>query len=206
MARPRRRWNGAFEPSNDDHDLKRRLLLREAGAAFSERGFHNVSLDQVALRLGVSKTVCYYYFKDKNHLLLSCIEIGFQLADQALDTAEATEGTALDKVVAFTRAYVGNITSELGTCAVLTDLQSLAEADLKAVQARQRQFSRRLIRLIKLGLEDGSIQVSDPRVAVSWIVSGPLMIPKLSHLWQSQGTAWLADHYAEFTRRSLSAR
>ena len=107
--------------------------------------------------------------------------------------------------VEFTRAYVRNITSELGTCAVLTDLHSLNEADLKAVRARQRLFSRRLIKLIKLGIEDGSIQVKDSRVAVSWIVSGPLMIPKLIDLWKKQGTAWLAEHYAEFTRRSLSA-
>lgn len=204
-ARGRRRWNGAFEPSTEDHAQKRRLLLREAGAAFSARGFHNVSLDEVALRLGLSKTVCYYYFKDKNHLLLSCVEIGFELAEQALADAEATEGRALDKVVEFTRAYVRNITSELGTCAVLTDLQALAAGDLAAVRRRQRQFSRRLIELIKQGLADGSVAVSDPRVAVSWIVSAPLMIPKLSHLWESEGTSWLADHYAELTRRSLSA-
>lgn len=206
VTRARPRWNGEFAPSSEDHAIKRRLILREAGAAFNERGYHNVSLDEVAVKLGISKTVCYYYFKDKNHLLLSCVEIGFEMADRALDVAEATAGSALDRVVEFTRSYVGNITSELGTCAVLTDLQSLHEDDLKAVRARQRQFSRRLIALIKAGIADGSIQVSDSRVAVSWIVSAPLMIPKLSDLWKSQGTAFLADHYAEFTRRSLSAR
>lgn len=206
MTRARRRWNGEFEPSTEDQALKRRLILREAAAAFNERGFHNVSLDEVAVKLGISKTVCYYYFRDKNHLLLSCVEIGFELAEHALAAAEASDGKALDKVVEFTRTYVKNITSELGTCAVLTDLNSLNEADLKAVRARQRVFSRRLIKLVQLGQEDGSIQVSDSRVAVSWIVSAPLMIPQLSQLWQKQGTAWLADHYAEFTRRSLSAR
>jgi AcrR family transcriptional regulator len=205
-SRSRRRWNGEFSPSTEDQAAKRRLILREAGALFNERGFHNVSLDEVAVKLGITKTVCYYYFKDKNHLLLSCVEIGFELAERALDAAEAAAGQALDQVVEFTRCYVRNITSELGTCAVLTDLQSLNEADLKAVRARQRLFSRRLVALIKRGIEDGSIQVSDSRVAVSWIVSGPLMIPKLSDLWKKQGTAWLADHYAEFTRRSLSAR
>ncbi len=143
MTRARRRWNGEFEPSTEDQALKRRLILREAAAAFNERGFHNVSLGEVAVKLGISKTVCYYYFRDKNHLLLSCVEIGFELADHALGAAEASDGKALDKVVEFTRTYVKNITSELGTCAVLTDLNSLNEADLKAVRARQRVFSRR---------------------------------------------------------------
>jgi AcrR family transcriptional regulator len=205
VARARPRWNGEFDVSSEQQALKRRLMLREAGAAFNERGFHNVSLDEVATRLGISKTVFYYYFRDKNHLLLSCVEIGFELAEDALDVAEAAGGPALDKVVAFTRTYVQGITSEFGTCAVLTDLNSLQADDLKGVRLRQRAFGRRLKKLVDLGLADGSIKVSDSRAAVSWIVSAPLMIPHLTRLWQKQGTAWLCDHYVEFTRRSLSA-
>ncbi|GGC86574.1 TetR/AcrR family transcriptional regulator [Chelatococcus reniformis] len=204
QARPR--WNGEFESSSEQQALKRRLILREAGAAFNERGFRNVSLDEVAVKLGISKTVCYYYFRDKNHLLLSCVEIGFELAEHALDVAEALDGRGLDRVVAFTRTYVEGITSDFGSCAVLTDMNSLHADDLKAVRTRQRQFGRRLIKLVEAGQADGSIDVANARAAVSWIVSAPLMIPRLTELWQSQGTAWLADHYAEFTRRSLARR
>jgi AcrR family transcriptional regulator len=203
VSRPRARWNGEFDVTSEQHNAKRRLILREAGAAFNEHGFRNVSLDEVALKLGISKTVCYYYFRDKNHLLLSCVEIGFELAEHALDVAEATDGKAIDKVVEFTRRYVSGITSELGTCAVLTELNSLNADDLKAVRARQRTFGRRLLKLVEAGQADGSIVVDDARAAVSWIVSAPLMIPRLTQLWQHQGTAWLGDNYAEFTRRSL---
>lgn len=186
--------------------MKRRMILREAGAAFNERGFRNVSLEEVAVKLGISKTACYYYFRDKNHLLLSCVEIGFELAEDALDLAEAANACGLDKVVTFTRAYVRGITSELGTCAVLTELNSLQPADLKAVRARQRAFGRRLIKLVEAGIADGSIEVDDPRAAVSWILSPPLMIPRLTDLWKNKGTEWMADTYGEFTRRSLMAR
>ncbi|MFY4519898.1 TetR/AcrR family transcriptional regulator, partial [Escherichia coli] len=146
MTRARTRWNGEFDPTSAQQALKRRLILREAGAAFSDRGFRNVSLDEVALRLGISKTVCYYYFRDKNHLLLSCVEIGFELAERALDVAENMAAPGIDKVVEFTRTYVEGITSELGTGAVLTELNSLSEADLKVVRARQRLFGRRLLK------------------------------------------------------------
>ena len=200
------RWNGEFEASTQQQTLKRRLILREAGAAFNAHGFRNVSLDEVALKLGISKTVCYYYFRDKNHLLLSCVEIGFELAENALRVAEAADGKGIDKVAAFTRAYVEGITSELGTCAVLTELNSLNEDDLSAVRGRQRAFGRRLLKLVELGQSDGSIVVADARAAVSWIVSAPLMIPRLSGLLHTQGVARLAEHYAEFTRRSLAPR
>lgn len=206
MTRERARWNGEFDPSAEQHAAKRRLILREAGVAFNRHGFRNVSLDDVAVRLGISKTVCYYYFRDKNHLLLSCVEIGFELAERALDAAEALDAPGLERVVLFTREYVRSITSELGSCAVLTELHSLADADLKAVRARQRAFGRRLIKLIDTGRADGSIDIDDPRAAVSWIVSPVLMIPRLAELWGRRGTAWMADSFAEFTRRSLTAR
>ena len=95
MARARTRWNGEFDSSTEQHNQKRRLILREAGAAFNEHGFRNVSLDDVGEKLGISKTVCYYYFRDKNHPLLSCVEIGFGLAEGALDVAEALDGRVL---------------------------------------------------------------------------------------------------------------
>lgn len=206
MARVKAKWNGEFEAPSSQQSAKRRMLLREAAGAFNERGFHNVSLDEVAARLGISKTVCYYYFRDKNHLLLSCVEIGFELAEGALKMAEATQANGLEKMVVLIRNYVEGLTSEIGACAVVADLNSLHEDDLKAVRQRQRTFGRRLEKVVQLGMDDGSIDVTDARAAANWVLSGPLMIPRLSGLWQKSGAEDLAEKYAEFTRRSLSRR
>lgn len=201
----RKRWNGEFETSEEQQALKRRLMLREAGAAFNERGFRNVSLDEIAVRLGISKTVFYYYFRDKNHLLECCVNIGFELAETALDAAEAYEANGLEKVACFMHAYIRGITSEIGACAVLTELNSLQPEVMTAVRKRQRAFSRRVIRLIELGRHDGSISVDDPRAAAAWIISPPLTIPRLTQLWQDGGGARLADQFTAFARRSLAA-
>ena len=48
MSRPRARWNAEIDVTSEQHTAKRRLILREAGAAFNEHGFRNVSLDEVA--------------------------------------------------------------------------------------------------------------------------------------------------------------
>ena len=206
MPRAKPKWNGEFEAVATLQTAKRRMLLREAAAGFNERGFHNVSLDEVAARLGITKAVCYYYFRDKNHLLLSCIEIGFELAEQALDVGETTAGSGLDKVVAMTRSYVEGLTSDIGACAVVGDLNSLQDDDLKVVRQRQRAFGRRLEQLVQSGMDDGSIEAGDARAAASWIVSAPLSIPRLSGLWQKGGIDGLADKYAAYARRALEPR
>ncbi|HWS75543.1 MAG TPA: TetR/AcrR family transcriptional regulator, partial [Quisquiliibacterium sp.] len=106
MTTDTRKWKGEFDATPDQHALKRRLILLEAGQAFNARGYSDVSLDQVAARLGISKTVCYYYFRDKNDLLMSCAEIGMELYESALAVGESTDGKAIDKLVEFIRAYV----------------------------------------------------------------------------------------------------
>ena len=206
MTRAKPKWNGEFDAVASIQTAKRRMLLREAAAGFNERGFHNVSLDEVAARLGITKAVCYYYFRDKNDLLRSCIEIGFELAEQALKVGEGTRGSGLDKVVAMTRSYVEGLTSELGACAVVGDLNSLQDDDLKVVRQRQRAFGRRLEKMVQRGMDDGSIDVDDARATASWIVSAPLMIPRLAGLWQKGGIDALADKYAGLARRALERR
>ncbi len=206
MPRAKPKWNGEFQAVATLQTAKRRMLLRAAAAGFNERGFHNVSLDDVAARLGITKAACYYYFRDKNHLLLSCVEIGFELAEEALGVGEAVPGPGIERVVAMTRAYVAGLMSEIGACAVVGDLNSLQEDDLKVVRLRQRAFGRRLEKLMQAGIDDGSIEVDDARAAASWVLSGPLMVPRLSSLWQKGGIEGLAEKYAGYTRRALERR
>ncbi|TXL74428.1 TetR/AcrR family transcriptional regulator [Vineibacter terrae] len=203
VARIKLRWNGEVESSEEQQRLKRRVILREAGRAFNERGFHNVSLDEVALELGISKTVFYYYFRNKNDVLLSCVEIGFELAEEALRAAETQEGTGLDRIATFVRTYVEGINSELGTCAVFSELNSLHPDDLKKVRKRQRMFGRRVMKLVTQGIADGSVAVEDVKSAAGWIISPPLMMPRVPEFWRDRSGAQLATWYADFARRAL---
>ena len=54
QARPRA-WNNVVVDRAEGARLKRRALVAEAARAFGHRGFHNVSLDEVAIALNVSK-------------------------------------------------------------------------------------------------------------------------------------------------------
>ena len=57
-------------PSRDQlFALKRTALLREAARAFSARGYHDTSLDDVAKTLGVTKPALYYYVTNKQEIL-----------------------------------------------------------------------------------------------------------------------------------------
>lgn len=200
------RWNGEFSTVQEQQDTKRRLLLREAGRAFSEKGFHNTTLDEVATRLGISKTIFYHYFGNKNDVLKACVEIGFEIATRALEQVTERGGNGLDKVVEFVRLYTEGITSELGACAVILEIRSLAADDYKTFNEAQKYFDGKLRAFIQEGLDDGSIDVPDVNVAVNWIMGAPSVMAR----WYRSGgrlTAQeVASQYAEFAKRSLEKR
>jgi len=49
-------------------------MLDVAGGLFSERGFHDVTMDEVALGAGITKPMVYSYFGSKEGLFLACVE------------------------------------------------------------------------------------------------------------------------------------
>ncbi len=206
MAIESQKWKGEFGPTPDQHALKRRMILREAGQAFNARGYSDVSLDQVAARLGISKTVCYYYFKDKNDLLMCCAEIGLELYEHALDVGEAVEGRALDRLVEFVRAYVRGIMSESGMGAMFNDLYALRPESLEIIRKRQRKAFRRLRRLLEQGVEEGSVVAENVIDSANWLLSAPLMVRRLAEAERGRDYTHLADNYAELARRSLEPR
>ncbi len=84
-------------------DVRRRLpraereeqLLSVAQAVFAERGFRAPSMDEIALRAGVTKPVLYDHFGSKDGLIAACIrQAGVQLLRDVDSAVTAASGTA----------------------------------------------------------------------------------------------------------------
>jgi AcrR family transcriptional regulator len=55
--------------------VREREMLEAAGRMFGERGYHAVSMDEIAQAAGVSKPMVYAYFESKEGLFLACVEL-----------------------------------------------------------------------------------------------------------------------------------
>ncbi len=58
----------------DQKNKKREEILTAATQLFSQKGFENFRMEDLAARLQMSKSTFYLYFKDKEELLSACIE------------------------------------------------------------------------------------------------------------------------------------
>ena len=84
----------------------RQAILAAAGELFLEQGYERFSLRKVAERVGYSPTTIYLYFRDKDDLLFTVVDEGFERFGQQLAVAAQSQEDAWERLIALGRAYV----------------------------------------------------------------------------------------------------
>jgi AcrR family transcriptional regulator len=159
-----------------DHDLKRDAVVRAAAQAFNTRGYHNTSLDDVAAALGVTKPTVYYYVASKEQLLFECFQAGLQRIQDAFREAQRSDRPARERLNAVVRGYAEAIASEYGWCMVRAHDHDLGPEMSRQIKALKSGIDQGMRRLLREGIDDGSIGPCDPKItafamagALNWI-------------------------------------
>jgi AcrR family transcriptional regulator len=86
-------------------EARRRQLLDIACTQFAERGFHRVSMDDLARAAGVTKPVIYQHFPSKRALFVAVLEDVSGRLLTVLDAASSRAGSGPGRVVLGFAAY-----------------------------------------------------------------------------------------------------
>jgi AcrR family transcriptional regulator len=82
-------------------------IIKTAAELFGERGYDDVSLDDVAERLDVTKGLLYYYFASKDDLAAAAIEtLGNEWTTRLQELPDALDGPADARLEAIIRAHL----------------------------------------------------------------------------------------------------
>nr|WP_244235052.1 TetR/AcrR family transcriptional regulator [Achromobacter veterisilvae] len=186
------------------HQLKREALLRQAIAAFNQKGFHATSLGDIATSLGVTKAALYHYFPNKHALLYEAFAEALRVGFDAIEQAERKGGTGLEKLQLALKEYLEVTLSEMSRCVIITEEHAL-EPDDRAEIVRQRdRFEAKLRGFVREGIEDGSVIPCDPKLAIFSIFGAVNWVPK----WYSDSGEWnnkqLAKGMSELLCRSIA--
>jgi AcrR family transcriptional regulator len=139
-------------------------LLDTAVAVFNERGYEATSMDELAARLGITKSAIYHHVPSKVELLRMAL-------DRALDslfavTAEpgATDGPAIDRLEHVVRGSVRVLAAELPCVTLLLRVRGNTEVERAALQ-RRREFDRIVTDLVRAAENEGDVRPDvDPAV------------------------------------------
>ncbi len=99
-------------------------ILDAASEVFSEKGFANTQIDEIAELAGLGKGTIYRYFRDKKKLFLSVVDRGLEdLKDTILVEMDKTEDP-LKKIETVIRAYLSFFERKNNLVGVLIHEQS----------------------------------------------------------------------------------
>jgi AcrR family transcriptional regulator len=156
--------------------VKREAVIRAAAHAFNRKGYHNTSLDDIAAALDVTKPTVYYYVTSKEQLLFECFVAGVEQIRTAFRAVKQLEVPARERLNGVLRHYGEAVASEFGWCMVRAEEQDLPPAMSSHIKALKSEIDQGIRRLIREGIQDGSIHPCDPKMtafalagALNWI-------------------------------------
>ena len=117
----------AFQARQRNQDIKRDAVLQTAAHMFLEQGYRRTSMSELAKRLQITKPALYYYFHNKEQILVECYRAGITLIETLLDKALVSRGTGLTKVKAYIEAYAKSVVLyDFGRCVAMLDENELS--------------------------------------------------------------------------------
>src|SRR4051794_7023903 len=168
-------------------------LLDVAVAVFNERGYDATSMEELAARLGVTKSAIYHHVPSKVELL----RLGL---DRALDglfavTAEpgATTGPAIDRIEHVVRGSVRVLTEQLPFVTLLLRVRGNSDVERAALQ-RRRRFDRIVTDLVAAAEQEGDVRPDVDPAVISRLLFGA--VNSVTE-WYRPGGGLTADDLAD---------
>ena len=197
----------AFQARQRNQDIKRDAVLQTAAHMFLEQGYRRTSMSELAKRLQITKPALYYYFHNKEEILVECYRAGITLIETLLDKALVSRGTGLDKVKVYIEAYAKSVVlHEFGRCVSMLDENELSPETRKQVRALKRRIDASIRAYIEEGIADKSIAPCDAKLA-SFAMSGA--INWIGTWYKPAGPLTgleIASHFSDLLTEGLRAR
>jgi AcrR family transcriptional regulator len=139
-------------------------LLEVAVLVFNERGYDATSMDELATRLGVTKSAIYHHVPSKVELLRLALDRALDALFAVTEEPRATTGPAIERLEHVVRGSVRVLTEELPFVTLLLRVRGNSPVELAALQ-RRREFDRIVTDLVRGAEDEGDVRPDvDPAV------------------------------------------
>lgn len=88
-------------------DVKKQHILQSALRVVTDYGFKRTSMEDIAKEAGMSRPAIYQWFRNKDDVFLSCLDMVIEQAFNLAETASAEQTAPKAKTAAYLQAYMG---------------------------------------------------------------------------------------------------
>jgi len=204
-SRPRSPWQPSGERARQ-RAVKREAVILAAARIFRERGYHNTTLDHIASALNVTKPTLYYYLDSKEQIIYECFRVGIGRITQGLAELEQSAACGRAKLEALVHRYAEVMASDFGWCMVRVEEQDLGRLMGRRIKQLKSPIDQGIRRLIRAGIEDGSIRACDPKMTAFALAGALNWIGYWYRAGEPLTPAQIADRFIELFDHGLRPR
>lgn len=146
-------------------------ILIAAARLIAARGFRAVTVDDISAEMGFTKSIVYYYMKNKNEILWRIFEKIDETYANGLDEAFQSGGSPVEQLSAVMQRHCMNVLSHLDWSTIYNrDLNELSEDQRAKVEEHRHQYNRRIQSLFEEGVRTGHFRPAPSVIAVSCLI------------------------------------
>lgn len=161
MAKPKKLMDKKVAPSQKRIRRKSRKeeIIKAASNLFSQKSYHDVTMDQIAGEVGVAKGTIYLYFESKENLYLGILEHTFETIESILEKEIAKEDPAPQKLKKILRLIFQFYFQNMDVLRILTrDETRLIREHFEFTERWRHRRIKLYRKILEKGIKEGSFR------------------------------------------------
>lgn len=151
---------------------RKKKIMQVAMQLFSEKSYHDVTIDEVATKAGVAKGTIYLYFESKEKLYLEILENGFESIESLIEREVAKTDPASEKLKKVLRLIFGFYRQNLDVLRILSrDETHLIREHYQFTEHWRERRVKLYEKILEKGVKEGSFRPINTRL-VALIIFG----------------------------------
>lgn len=171
-----------MSPRPNVSDERKSQIINAAEDIFTQKGFNEARMDDIADKTGLSKGTLYLYFKSKDDLIIAILDRMFQREFKQLENLNQDGMSATDTIWHITDLLTKDILGLIRLIPIVYQFLALAFRN-KYVQLALKKYINRyldvLIPIIQRGIDSGEFRKVDTRevaIAMGAMIEGTLLL------------------------------
>lgn len=173
-------------------------ILASAATLFAEKGFRAITINDVAASLGYTKSVVYYYFKNKNEILWQIFD---RMHDTYINTITEIVGkqrSSSETLREIIYSHALNVMQRKDWTAIyFRDESELEEGQRATILKRKREYDKLIEEVYRKGVSEGVFKDIPTHIAVT----GFMGMCNWLHTWFDDkgplSAEQIAEHYCD---------
>ncbi|MFO8037022.1 MAG: TetR/AcrR family transcriptional regulator [Anaerolineales bacterium] len=157
-----------MSPKPDVSEKRKKQIINAAQKVFSELGFHEARMSDIAEESGLSKGTLYLYFESKDEIILNLLDKLFETELRALRKLIDQDASAEDRVLQYTERVIDDMVSMQAWMPIAFEFISLAfhrETVQEVLRSYFQEHMKTVKAIVAQGCQRGEFKDIDPEEA-----------------------------------------